>query len=226
MLHPDTAQRHAVYQRLMARNRIVSILRIGVPALGVVALALLLGQIYLSSLTSRFGIGQITVTRDTVSVESPEYAGLLDDGTAYRVSATAAQAATDATDQIALSDAYLTMTRPDGVVTTVEAKAALLDTTNELVTIKDVAHVATSEGTSGVVADSIFDYRTQSLTGRGPATIDYADGTHLVAEGLTYDAKTLIWTFTRATVTLPDTPGAASPDADPVAAEPTEMTIP
>lgn len=226
MLHPDKAQRHAVYQRLMARNRIVSILRIGVPALGLVALALLLGQIYLSSLTSRFGLGQITVTRDTVSVESPEYAGLLDDGTAYRVSATAAQAPTAATDQIALSNAYLTMTRPDGVVTTVEAKAAVLDTTNELVTIKDVANIATSEGTSGVVADSIFDYKTQSLTGRGPAIIDYADGTHLVAEGLTYDARTLVWTFTRATVTLPDTPGAASADVDPEAAETTEMTTP
>ena len=226
MLHPDKAQRHAVYQRLMARNRIVSILRIGVPALGLVALALLLGQIYLSSLTSRFGLGQITVTRDTVSVESPEYAGLLDDGTAYRVSATAAQAPTAATDQIALSNAYLTMTRPDGVVTTVEAKAAVLDTTNELVTIKDVANIATSEGTSGVVADSIFDYKTQSLTGRGAAIIDYADGTHLVAEGLTYDARTLVWTFTRATVTLPDTPGAASADVDPEAAETTEMTTP
>ena len=207
-LQADAAQRLEVYKGLQARNRIVSILRIGVPALGLVALVLLVGQIYLSSLTGRFGVGQITVTRDSVSVDSPEYAGLLDDGTLYRVSATGAQAPTDATDQIAMSHARLVMSRPNGVATTVEAEVAVLDTTRELVVIKDVAHVSTSEGTRGVIADSIFDYKTQSLVGQGPVTIDYADGTHLVAEGLTYNATTMIWTFTRSTVTLPDTPGA------------------
>lgn len=220
-LHADATQRQATYRRLMARNRVVSILRIGVPALGVVALVALVGQIYVSSLTSRFGIGQIAVSGDSISVDSPEYAGLLDNGTAYRVSATAARAATDATDQIALSDARLAMTRPDGVVTTVAARSAVLDTTDELVVIKDIADVATSEGTKGVVADSVFDYQTQSLVGRGPVTIDYADGTHLVAEGLTYDAIKAIWTFTRATVTLPDTPGADNAEA-----ETTGMPIP
>lgn len=209
-LHADAARRQAIYQRLMTRNRIVSVLRIGVPALGLVALVTLLGQIYLSSLTSRFGIGTITVTRDSVSVDAPEYAGLLDNGTAYRVSATGAQASIDATDQVGLSDAYLTMTRPDGVVTTVEARAAVLDTTRELVIIEDIANIATSEGTRGAVANSIFDYQAQSLTGQGPVTIDYADGTHLVAEGLFYDASTSIWTFTRAKVTLRDTPGSGA----------------
>lgn len=213
-LHADAAQRQATYRRLMARNRIVGILRIGVPALGLVALVSLVGQIYVSSLGSRFGIGRIEVSGDSISVDSPEYAGLLDDGTAYRVSATAARAATDATDQIALTDARLTMTRPDGVVTTVEAQAAVLDTTRELVVIKDIARIATSEGTRGVVADSVFDYQTQSLVGQGPVTIDYADGTHLVAEALTYDAISTIWTFARATVTLPDTPGAQSAEAE------------
>lgn len=214
-LHADAATRQAIYRRLMARNRIVSILRIGVPVLGMVALASLLGQIYLSSLTSRFGIGKITVTRESVSVDAPEYAGLLDDGTAYRVSATAAQASIDATDQIALSDARLAMTRPDGVVTRVDAKAAVFDTTQELVVIKDIANIETSEGTRGVVADSVFDYQAQMLTGQGPVTIDYADGTHLVAEGLVYNAKTMIWTFTRATVTLQDTPGARTTETSP-----------
>ncbi|KKC34468.1 hypothetical protein [Devosia psychrophila] len=225
-LHADAAQRLKIYQGLQARNRVVAVLRLGVPAMGAVALALLVGQIYLSSLGSRFGVGKITVTRESVSVDAPQYAGLLDDGTAYRVSATSAQAATGATDQIALTHSRLVMTRPTGVATTVEAEAALLDTTRELVVIKDIAHVSTSEGTKGVVADSIFDYKTQSLVGQGPVTIDYADGTHLVAEGLTYNAITMIWTFTRSTVTLPDTPGADPEAADPEAAKTTEMTVP
>lgn len=205
----DTARRLAIYQGLQARNRIVSILRIGVPVLGLVALAILLGQIYLSSLGSRFGISQITVSPDSVSVDAPEYAGLLDNGTAYHVSAISARAATDATDQIAMREATLAMTRPDGVVTNVAATDAVLDTTRQWVIIEDDALISTSEGTRGVVANSVFDYASQSLEGEGAVTIDYADGTHLVAEGMTYDAVAMVWTFKRATVTLPDTPGAA-----------------
>jgi lipopolysaccharide export system protein LptC len=206
--HGDAAQRLATYQGLMLRNRIVSILRIGVPLLGALLLVVLIGQIYISSLGSRFGVGQITVTPDSVMVEAPEYTGLLDDGTAYQVAASGAQAATEAIDKVRLSEATLTMTRPDGLVTTVDARAATLDTTRQLVLVEQDAQVGNSEGTTGVIANSVFDYATQTLVGHGPVSISYADGTHLVAEGLTYNAVTLVWTFTRATVTLPDTPGA------------------
>ena len=207
-LHADATQRLAIYRGLQARNRVVSILRIGIPALGIVALSALMLQIYVSSRTSRFGIGQIAVSSESITVETPEYSGLLDDGTAYRVSATSAQAAVDATDRIGLTDASLTMVKPDGVTMLVDARAAVLDTTNQLVEVEDIAEVSNSLGTSGLLRNSVFDYAAQRLTGNGPVDIDYHDGTTILAEGLTYDATTLIWTFTRATVTLPDTPGA------------------
>ena len=207
-LHADAAQRLAVYRGLEARNRVVSILRVGIPALGVVALSALMLQIYVSSRTSRFGVGQIAVSTESITVETPEYSGLLDDGTAYRVSATSAQAAVEATDRIGLTDASLTMVKPDGVTMLVDARAAVLDTTNQLVEVADVAEVSNSLGTSGLLRNSVFDYAAQRLTSNGPVDIDYHDGTTILAEGLTYDATTLIWTFTRATVTLPDTPGA------------------
>ena len=207
-LHADAAQRLAVYRGLQARNRVVSILRVGIPALGVIALAALMLQIYVSSRTSRFGVGQIAVSTESITVETPEYSGLLDDGTAYRVSATSAQAAVEATDRIGLTDASLTMVKPDGVTMLVDARAAVLDTTNQLVEVADVAEVSNSLGTSGLLRNSVFDYAAQRLTSNGPVDIDYHDGTTILAEGLTYDATTLIWTFTRATVTLPDTPGA------------------
>lgn len=207
-LHADAVQRLAVYRSLEARNRVVSILRVGIPALGVVALAALMLQIYVSSRTSRFGVGQIAVSTESITVETPEYSGLLDDGTAYRVSATSAQAAVEATDRIGLTDASLTMVKPDGVTMLVDARAAVLDTTNQLVEVADIAEVGNSLGTSGLLRNSVFDYAAQRLTSNGPVEIDYHDGTTIMAEGLTYDATTLIWTFTRATVTLPDTPGA------------------
>ena len=210
-LHADAAQRLAVYRRLEARNRVVAVLRIGVPALGVIALSLLMLQIYVSSTASRFGISQIVVSPESVTVETPQYSGLLDDGTAYRVSASSAQAAIDATDRIGLSQAALTMVKPDGVTIEVEASDAVLDTAGQVVEIAGMAEVADSLGTSGILFDSVFDYETQHLTGRGPVSVDYADGTRIEAEGLAYDATTMVWTFNRATVTLPDTPGANEP---------------
>ncbi|HTO27091.1 MAG TPA: hypothetical protein VL017_00715, partial [Devosia sp.] len=164
---------------------------------------------YASSQTARFGISQIVVSPDSISVETPEYSGVLDDGTAYRVSASSARAAVDATDRIALTDAALTMTKPDGVTIIVETPAAVLDTTGQIVEIAGQAQVSNSLGTSGVLHDTVFDYVAQRLTGTGPVDVVYADGTQLEAEGLTYDATALVWTFTRATVTLADTPGAS-----------------
>jgi hypothetical protein len=207
-LHADAEQRLAIYRGLAVRNRVVAVLRLAVPALGVVALSLLVLQIYVSNSAARFGISQITVSPERVTVETPEYSGVLDDGTAYRVSASAAHAEVDATDRIGLSEATLNMVRRDGVVIEVAAAAAVLDTSQQIVEIPGLAEVSNSEGTSGILRDSVFDYQSQNLTGRGPVTVDYADGTHIEAEGLFYDSTTLVWTFERATVTLPDTPGA------------------
>ena len=53
----------------------------------------------------------------------------------------------------------------------------------------------------------MFDYANQQLDGQGPVAIDYADGTRLEAAGLQYDLQSAGWTFTRADVTLPQTPG-------------------
>ena len=207
----EAATRLRTYQRLTARNRIVAILRIGVPAIGVVVLLGLVGQIYLSGLGARFGIGQITVTREAVNVDAPEYAGVLDDGSRYHVSATSAQATLEATDLIVLADAGVSVIRTNGMTTNAKADTAQLDTTRELVIIPGRADVTESTGTVAVLNDSVFDWREQTLTTTGAVTIDYADGTHLVAKGLVYNTKSLTWTFSGATVTLPKTPGVEAP---------------
>jgi hypothetical protein len=197
-----------IYRRLEARNRIVGILRIGVPLLGVLILAVLLVQIYISSLGDRFSIGKVEVSPDNISVQSPEYSGILSNGTTYRVSAATARAAPGETNLITLTDAGLTMTKPDGVMINVNADHAVLDTTGETVTIKDLAYVEDSTGTSGIIANSVFDYADQTLVGQGPVNLEYADGTTLAGEGLVYDLEEANWTFTQADVTLPKTPGS------------------
>ena len=209
-MQADAVARGRVYQRLALRNRVVGALRIGVPVLGVLALGVMGMQIAWAGLVREAGVGAITVSSDTIRVDTPEYAGVLGDGTTYRVSARGAEAAMSAAEQIALRDAALTTARPDGYRMEIAAPEALLDTATETVVVAGAANVRNSAGTTGVLRDTVFDYPDQRLVGNGPVTIDYADGTHLVAEGMTYDAARLVWTFTRATVTLPSTPGAKS----------------
>jgi lipopolysaccharide export system protein LptC len=206
-LRADASERFAVYKRLALRNRVVGVLRYAVPAVGAVVLAALVVQIYVSSLNSRFGVGRITVSQDAIDVEAPEYAGRLDDGSSYRVWSTGARARLDQMDQVDLTGAALTLDRASGVTMQANAPMARLDTTRRVVVIEDVAHIEDSTGTSGVLQQSEFDWVNQVLDARGPVHIDYADGATVDAQGMHYDAKTALWSFTRATVTLPQTPG-------------------
>lgn len=209
--HADLADRQRIYGRLARRNRIVSVLRWAVPALGALALVGLLGQIYLSSIGARFGIGQISLGPDAITVEAPEYAGVLADGSLYRVRAVSARAAIGSADLIDLLDATLSVTRTNGTVIEAQAALATLDTTRQLVLVEGVAHISDSTGTRGTLHNSTFDWAEQTLKGDGPVDIDYADGTTVVAKGMTYEAKSMVWTFSGATVTLPSTPGETIP---------------
>lgn len=196
-----------VHRRLEARNQLVAILRIGIPALGLIVLAGLAVQIYVASFTGRFGIGRISVSPEAVTVDAPEYAGILEDGSAYRVWAETALARAEHPDLIDLTGAHLVLNRPDGVQMQADAIEAQLDTINQLTLIPGLTDIADSTGTTGTLTDSVFDWEKQVLTANGPVVIDQADGTTVRAEGLVYDAAAIVWTFSRSVVTLPATPG-------------------
>lgn len=203
-----------VYRRLERRNRLIGVLRLLVPAMGALVLTGLVLQLYLSSLTGRFAVGRIEVTPDAVTVEAPEYAGILEDGSSYRVWAGAARAALESTERIDLSDAHLQVQRPDGVRIEVDAAEAQLDTAGQLTLVPGLADIADTTGTTGTIRDSVFDWQAQRLTSRGAVAIDYADGSGVRAEGLDYDAASKVWTFSRAIVTLPSTPGETPGSGD------------
>jgi lipopolysaccharide export system protein LptC len=203
----DQPGRSRQYRRLVRRNRVVGVLRLAVPAAGAVLLAALLIQITLSSFGARYGIGTIEVNRDSVRVETPEYAGTLTDGSTYRIWAEEAQAAIENTDLIALTNARVLIERKDGLTREASAENAVLDTVTQQVQIADGTEIGESSGTTGHLTDSIFDWASQTLTARGPVEIDYSDGSTVRAEGMVHEANASRWTFTKATVTLPATPG-------------------
>jgi hypothetical protein len=203
----DQPGRTRQYKRLLRRNRVVGLLRFVVPAAGSVLLAALLIQIVISSFGARFGIGKIEVTPDRIRVETPEYAGTLSDGSTYRVWAEEAAAAIDNTDLITMTNVKVMLERTDGVRREAAAEDAVLDTVNQQVRIEHGTEISESSGISGHLNDSIFDWASQTLTARGPVTINYSDGSTVRAEGLVHEADRNRWTFTKAVVTLPETPG-------------------
>ncbi|GLQ53422.1 LPS export ABC transporter periplasmic protein LptC [Devosia nitrariae] len=209
--HAYSADRLVIYRSLERRNRIVSLLRWLVPAAGVAALAVLVAQIVVSSQLGQFSLERIRVAPDSVTIEAPEYAGILDDGSLYRVWAVSAVTRTATPDIIDLEDATLVIERPTGVTMDITAPEGQLDTARELVVVDGVTNVVDSTGTSGILHRSVFDWTAQVLVSDGPVSIDYADGTELEAGGMTFDTKTAIWTFSRVKVVLPDTPGAQEP---------------
>ena len=203
--------RTARYERLLRRNRIVAALRLAVPAVGAVLLAALLVQIWYSSLGTRYGIGTIEVSRESIRVEAPEYAGTMADGSVYRVWAEEASAAVENTDLITLDNARVMIERPDGLRREAAAVMGILDTLNQQVRVEGETEIADSSGTTGRLQNSIFDWTTQTLTSHGKVAIDYADGATVRAEGMVHEAEAGRWTFTRAVVTLPSTPGEEKP---------------
>lgn len=205
------ADRMSLHRRLHRRNRLVSILRFGVPALGAVVFLGLVVQIYLSSTGARYGVGRIEVTPEAVHVEAPEYAGIFDDGSTYRVWADSARAVLETSELIDLLNAYLTIHRASGVVMEIEANEARLNTVDQTVLVEGPALVTDSTGTRADLRHSTFDGATQTLSSEGPVHIEYADGTTVRAGTMVYDGSAMIWTFSRAVVTLPSTPGQSDP---------------
>lgn len=207
MAFADQPGRNRQYKRLLRRNRVVGVLRFAVPALGSVLLVALLIQIVISSFGARFAIGKIEVTPDRIRVETPEYAGMLTDGSTYRVWAEEAAAAIANTDVIMMTNVRVLLERPDGVRREASAADAVLDTVTQQVRIENGTEISESSGISGRLTDSVFDWASQTLTSNGPVVINYSDGSTVHAEGLVHEADRNRWTFTKAVVTLPETPG-------------------
>lgn len=205
--HPDGLR---LYRALERRNRIVGVLRWAVPLVGVGAFGFLVVQIVLAQILGQFEIGRIAIAPDAVTIDGPEYAGVLEDGSLYRVRADSATSRFASPDMIDLTNGTVHIERSNGVTMEITAPEARLDTAREIIHIEGIAEVADSTGTSGILYNSEFDWNAQVLVSEGPVEIDYADGTRLDAGGLVYEAATAMWTFSGVKVILPDTPGAES----------------
>lgn len=215
----NAEQRSRIYDRLMQRNRLVSILRIGLPVLGLVVLAGLLLQITLASLLDQFGISNISIDRDNLVVETPSYSSMTADGTMYAVAADDARASLGDTDLLNLKGALLTVTKPGGSWMEAKAATAQMRLSAQNVFVREVMEIRDSRGTAGTIIGVHADLLSGSMVSDGPAKIRYHNGTTLDAESMSYDGNAQAWQFNRVTLTVPTTPGAKSTDAKPTTPE-------
>lgn len=204
------AQRIRILDGLRRRNRLVGVLRLGVPALGVVVLGGLVLPVMLARLVPDFGFANIAINRDMLVVQDPSYNGMTADGTGYAVAASSARSPIGRTDRIELTDAVLTVRRPASGDMTARAAFAHLATGTQVVQVDGIMHVAEEGGAHGTLQDVTASLAEEMLWAAGAVELAFANGATLESDAMTYDGAARTWTFEGATLILPAIPGAAA----------------
>jgi hypothetical protein len=211
----NAEQRSRIYDGLMQRNRLVAMLRIGLPVLGFVVLLGLLLQLFVASLLDQFGIANISIDRDNLVVETPSYSSMTADGTQYAVASEGARASLGDTDLLHLTGTDLTVTKPSGAWIKASAEAAEMRLSTQSVYVPEAMVIGDSRGTQGTIIGVHADMTSETMVSDGAAKIRYHNGTTLDAESMTYDAKRQIWQFNGVTLIVPSTPGARPASTQP-----------
>lgn len=199
-------QRAEILSNILVRNRVVGGLRIIVPLVGVLAFAGLAVQIYIANLAAEYGVSGIRVDRGAVVVETPQYTGTSETGSRYVVTAREARAQLNSTDEIFMVDATLELVRPSGAAFYAKAAEATMNTATDTVTAPGVVEISNSDGLEGTLTDVISNSKEDVITSKGPVDLLMSDGTTIVAETMFHEGAKQLWTFTRATVVVPDLP--------------------
>lgn len=202
-------QRAAIFDRLDARNRLVSVLRFGLPVIGAIIFAGLILQLYLGSLVPSFGFANIRIDRENIVVDRPAYEGTAQDGTRYFLEALGAKVALDDTDLVNLTEATITMTQPDQSSFTASAPQARVTMSTSVVKVDGVTTIRTTGGTTGTLGNGTFDVNNEKIDAPGGVDLQLNATTHLKASAMTYDGSIGIWAFTRVVLDLDETPGEA-----------------
>lgn len=208
-LTDSAAKRRRIYGQFTRRNRMVSLLRILVPGAGVAVFAVLAGAVVIANFAENFSIGRVRLQDDRMVVDTPSYTGVTSDGTNYRVAALSAEASLTATDAVSLNGATVVIDSADGTQTTAEAARADLQITAQTVRVEGKTDISNSAGMTGSVTGMDLDFGKQLVTASGAVTFQFPGGQRLDATGMSYDGTTRTWSFSRATLTLPATPGAS-----------------
>ena len=202
-------ERSAILSRLTTRNRVVSVLRIIVPAAGATALLVLVGQIYVANMLRQYGISGIRVDRGALVVDAPKYSAMGSDGSQYNATAREAHAAIGDPKMITMDDVSLEINRPKGSTLHLTAETAIADTSRTVITVPGTATLRDDKGMRGTLSHLRADLDAGTAVGEGPVDMTFEGGAHLTASGMRYNGPAQSWSFTGVTLVLPGLPEAA-----------------
>ncbi|WP_417307910.1 hypothetical protein [Devosia sp.] len=203
----DSKQRNALYARLRQRNRLVAILRVGVPAIGLVVLLALVGLIVLQSIGAQFGIANLRIDRDNMVVDSPKLTATGPDGALYDLEAREARAAISDTNQVTLFDGTLGVRSTDGPSYVAKMAEGQLAVASQQLTVPGRVDLSGSDGMTGVLNQVFADFINKTMHADNGVLITLEDGSVIEADTMQYDGKERVWQFERVKLTLPMTPG-------------------
>lgn len=199
----STKDRAALHDRLERRNRVVGMLRLVVPAAGAVVLGALLLQIVIANIGETLGVDGVSIERDRLVIATPEYSGVMANGTRYTVTAESASAAAGNTDVMDLTDATLHLVRQDGYEMTARAADADFSLGGQTVDVPGLMHVTDSRGMRARLRDTHVDWTRQTLVARESVWARFDDGSVLTADHLVYDAGQQTWDFENTRLVVP-----------------------
>lgn len=198
---PDFAGR--IYARLEKRNRLVAILRIGVPIFGLIVLFGLVIQIILANMGGAFQLRGLRLEHGALVVDAPEYSGRMADGTRYMIEALEAESLLTDPDEIALNDAAITFVRADNYLLKLHAADAMLTVGAQILDVPALLRVTDSTGLEADLYRAQIDLNAQTMDVQEHAVVRFTDGTVLNADTLLYNAKAKTWAFEGAKMVIP-----------------------
>lgn len=204
-------QRAAILDRLLWRNRFVAVLRIAVPAIGLLGFALLVGEIWLANIARQYGVSGMRIDRGNLVVETPQYVGIGTDGSRYVVSAREARTPIGSPGRIEMTDAKLDYNRSGKASFHAAGATATLDTSRQFVTVPGIATLNSDDGMHGTLTEVRADFMSNVTVAEGPIDLTFSDGTTLEASNMRYDGKADHWAFERSTLVVPNLPRASIP---------------
>jgi lipopolysaccharide export system protein LptC len=204
-------QRAQILGGLIARNRVVAVLRIVVPLIGIGAFLVLAGQIYLSNLMRQYGVSGIRIDRGNVVVEAPRYSGTGTDGSHYLLTATEARTPIGKAEEIAMSNASLEYGKAGGGMFFATAAEANMNTASQVAIVTGITSVTSNDGLEGTLIGLEADMGAEIIQAHGPVDLTLGDGTTITGSSMIHDGKSNIWTFIDATVVMQDLPEAEEP---------------
>lgn len=187
----------------MRRNRLIGMLRIGVPVFGIAVLGVLVAEIIVANMARGISAGGIRISREAVVIDTPEYVGVMANGTRYRISAAAAASAFEDPERVELTSAQVDLMRPDGSSARIAAANAVFSMASQTVDIAGETAISDSRGMEATLSNSSIDWPAQMLFTEDRVEVRFTDGSMLSATSLRYDAGRGIWDFRLVKLTIP-----------------------